>query len=87
MNALRIWGGGLFEKDEFYDMADEYGIMLTHDMMFADTMYNADQDFIDLVMAEFRSQVVRLKHHPSILVWAGNNEIEWFVGSWKIDSK
>ena len=80
MNILRVWGGGLFEYDEFYEMADQYGIMLWHDQMFGCSEYPAQQWFFDLVQQEVQAQVVRLRHHPSILVWAGNNEDETAVG-------
>uniref|UniRef100_A0A914DQF4 Beta-mannosidase n=1 Tax=Acrobeloides nanus TaxID=290746 RepID=A0A914DQF4_9BILA len=76
MNALRIWGGGLFEMDEFYNFADQYGILLLHDQMFGCALYSADDDFIQLLLPEFTNQVIRLRHRPSILSWAGNNENE-----------
>uniref|UniRef100_A0A914CJ16 beta-mannosidase n=1 Tax=Acrobeloides nanus TaxID=290746 RepID=A0A914CJ16_9BILA len=76
INALRVWGGGLFEFDNFYEMADRYGILLWHDHMFACNVYPIDEDFLNSVRAEVASNVMRLRHHPSILAWAGNNENE-----------
>lgn len=82
MNGLRVWGGGLFEYDEFYEMADQYGIMLWQDQLFATSMYPAEDPFFDLVRAEITAQVIRLRYHPSIIVWAGNNEDEAGVRGW-----
>ncbi|XP_049828728.1 beta-mannosidase-like [Schistocerca gregaria] len=76
MNMLRIWGGGLYESDLFYQIADEMGIMIWHDFMFACNMYPTNPRFLDNVAAEITEQIVRLMHHPSIVVWAGNNENE-----------
>ncbi|XP_064595240.1 beta-mannosidase-like [Liolophura sinensis] len=76
MNCLRVWGGGIYENDEFYDIADELGIMIWQDFMFAVALYPADADFLTLVKGEITHQVRRLKSHPSILLWAGNNENE-----------
>lgn len=79
-NTLRIWGGGNYENDEFYNMADHMGILLWHDMMFANCMFPGDQDFFDSIQLEITQNVKRLRNHPSIAVWVGNNEI--FLG-WK----
>uniref|UniRef100_A0A914C6P0 beta-mannosidase n=1 Tax=Acrobeloides nanus TaxID=290746 RepID=A0A914C6P0_9BILA len=80
MNVMRLWGGGLYELEEFYEMTDEAGVMIWHDHMFACSLYDADDNFMDLVRPEFANQVIRLRHHSSILVWAGNNENELFLG-------
>jgi len=76
MNVLRVWGGGIYETDSFYDMADELGILLWQDFMFACAMYPTDKDFLALVRREVKYQVLRLISHPSIFIWAGNNENE-----------
>ena len=76
MNALRVWGGGMYEFDSFYRIADELGILIWHDMMYACSMYPADELFLGTVSIEVRQQIRRLSHHPSILIWAGNNENE-----------
>uniref|UniRef100_A0A6I8PJV2 Beta-mannosidase n=1 Tax=Ornithorhynchus anatinus TaxID=9258 RepID=A0A6I8PJV2_ORNAN len=76
MNALRVWGGGVYEQDIFYDICDELGIMIWQDFMFACALYPTDQSFLDSVRAEVTHQIRRLKSHPSIIIWSGNNENE-----------
>ncbi|KAM4900010.1 beta-mannosidase isoform 5-T9 [Sylvia borin] len=96
MNALRVWGGGVYEQDEFYDICDEIGIMIWQDFMFACALYPTDQNYLESVRAEVSHQVFyprvkalfhivcfsltdcvrRLKSHPSIILWSGNNENE-----------
>uniref|UniRef100_A0A182LSD3 beta-mannosidase n=1 Tax=Anopheles culicifacies TaxID=139723 RepID=A0A182LSD3_9DIPT len=76
MNMLRVWGGGLYESDHFYRMADELGILIWHDLMFACSMYPTDADFLRSIKEEVRQNVRRIQHHPSIAVWATNNENE-----------
>ncbi|XP_061020300.1 beta-mannosidase isoform X1 [Dama dama] len=76
MNALRVWGGGIYEQDEFYKLCDELGIMIWQDFMFACALYPTDEDFMDSVREEVTQQVRRLKSHPSIITWSGNNENE-----------
>lgn len=83
MNMLRVWGGGLYESDEFYQMADEMGIMIWHDFMFACALYPVDEDFLSTIRVEIEQQVQRLQYHPSIVLWAGNNENEMAIaGPW-----
>ncbi|CAF4912627.1 unnamed protein product [Rotaria sp. Silwood1] len=76
MNMLRIWGGGIYERDYFYETADRLGIMLWHDFMFACSLYPVDDVFLLNVRNEILYQVERLQSHPSIVLWAGNNENE-----------
>lgn len=76
MNMLRVWGGGFYEEDWFYELADQLGILIWHDMMFACYLYPNDPQFLASVSTEISQQVRRLQHHASIAVWAGNNEIE-----------
>ncbi|CAK9253539.1 unnamed protein product, partial [Sphagnum jensenii] len=76
MNMLRVWGGGIYELDEFYELADELGIMIWQDFMFACALYPTDANFLKSVDVEIVQQVRRLQHHPSIAIWAGNNENE-----------
>lgn len=76
MNMLRVWGGGVYESDYFYSLADEFGILIWQDMMFACAMYPGDDDFMDTVRKEVKRQVRRLQYHPSIAIFATNNENE-----------
>ena len=76
MNMLRIWGGGIYENDIFYDLCDRYGILLWQDFMFACSMYPGDDAFLENVRLEAVDNVRRLRNHPSIALWCGNNEID-----------
>ncbi|MBU1174691.1 MAG: glycoside hydrolase family 2 protein [Alphaproteobacteria bacterium] len=75
MNMLRIWGGGQYEPDWFYDLCDELGILIWHDFMFACMPYPSDEPFLASVRAEAIQQVRRLQHHASIALWCGDNEV------------
>jgi len=85
MNMLRVWGGGIYETDYFYETCDELGILLWQEFMFACSMYPANQEFLDSVRAEAEDNVRRLRNHPSIVIWSGNNEVEtaWFNWGWQ----
>ncbi|KAM3960469.1 beta-mannosidase [Aphomia sociella] len=76
MSMLRVWGGGLYESDYFYEKCDELGIFIWQDFLFACSMYPADADFLETVKIEVEQNVIRLQYHPSVAVWAGNNENE-----------
>ncbi|MBS0199420.1 MAG: glycoside hydrolase family 2 protein [Proteobacteria bacterium] len=77
MNMLRSWGGGYYERDAFFDAADELGLMVWQDFMFGGGMQPAyDPAFRANVVAEARDQLQRLRNHPSIVLWCGNNEEE-----------
>ena len=76
MNMVREWGGGLYEPDDFYDIADELGIMVWQEFMFGGDMIPGDPAFQDNVRHEAIDQVERLRDHPSIVLWCGNNEVE-----------
>jgi beta-mannosidase len=82
MNMIRLWGGGLYEMDAFYDRCDEKGLMIWHDCMFSCSMYPATEPFLANVEAELRYQIPRLHDHASIALWCGNNEdlgaIGWY---------
>ena len=85
MNMLRVWGGGLYESDRFYNLCDELGICVWHDFMFACATYPTfDQAFMKNVRAEAEDNIRRLRHHPCIALWCGNNEIEqgWAGDEW-----
>ncbi|WP_327590486.1 glycoside hydrolase family 2 protein [Nonomuraea sp. NBC_00507] len=74
VNLLRVWGGGLYESDDFYDLADELGLMVWQDFPFACAAYPEEEPFRSEVAAEARENVSRLAPHPSLVVWCGNNE-------------
>ncbi|WHY71720.1 beta-mannosidase [Fictibacillus enclensis] len=76
MNMLRVWGGGIYENDEFYELCDQHGILVWQDFMFACSMYPGDQDFMDNVKAEAEDNIRRLRNHPCIALWCGNNEMD-----------
>jgi beta-mannosidase len=82
MNMLRVWGGGVYESDDFYDLCDSLGIMVWQDFMFAGGMYPGDDAFMNNVREEVRYQIKRLRHHPSIVLWCGNNEVEEAWKNW-----
>ncbi|WP_321516824.1 glycosyl hydrolase 2 galactose-binding domain-containing protein [Marinifilum fragile] len=89
MNMLRVWGGGYYEDDLFYDLCDEAGILVWQDFMFACAMYPGNQDFLDNIRLEARDNIKRLRNHPSIALWCGNNEIlvAWNNWGWKRQAK
>lgn len=76
MNMLRVWGGGFYEEDVFYELCDEYGLLVWQDFMFACSMYPGDEAFLNSVKHEAIDNVKRLRNHPSIVLWCGNNEID-----------
>ncbi|KGE19298.1 beta-mannosidase [Paenibacillus wynnii] len=76
MNMLRVWGGGIYEEDIFYRLCDEYGILVWQDFMFACSMYPGDEPFLESVRGEAEYNVKRLRNHPCMALWCGNNEID-----------
>jgi beta-mannosidase len=82
VNLLRIWGGGRYESEDFYELADEMGIMVGQDFLFACAAYPEEDPFPAEVEAEARHQVVRLAPHPSLVWWTGNNENIWGYFDW-----
>ncbi len=76
MNMLRDWGGGIYESDAYYDMADEMGLLIWQEFMFGGDMVPGDNAFQENVREEAVEQVKRLRDHPSIVLWCGNNEVE-----------
>lgn len=85
MNMLRVWGGGVYESDIFYDLCDKNGILVWQDFMFAGTMYPGDSLFLENVENEAIDQIIRLRNHPSIALWCGNNEVDngWKDWGWQ----
>ena len=82
MNMMRVWGGGVYEKDLFYDLCDQQGILVWQDFMFACAMYPGDSLFLENVKQEAKENVIRLRNHPSIALWCGNNEISEGWNNW-----
>lgn len=82
MNMIRVWGGGFYEEDWFYDLCDRLGLLVWQDFMFACNLYPCSEDFLDNVEHEVDYQVKRLSSHASIALWCGDNELvgalTWF---------
>ena len=82
MNMIRVWGGGVYENDRFYDLADENGILIWQDFMFACTTYPADATFLQRVSEEAEYNIKRLRNHACLAMWCGNNEIQEGIKYW-----
>ena len=87
MNMIRIWGGGQYEAEYFYDLCDQYGLLVWQDMMFACSLYPSTPEFISNVKDELDYQLSRLRSHPCIAIWCGDNEcigaLNWYEESRK----
>jgi beta-mannosidase len=88
MNMLRIWGGGLYEEERFYDLCDRYGILVWQDFIFACSIYPDSPEFFANVQQEAIQNVRRLRHRASLALWCGNNEMEqgWVDWGWNTPS-
>ena len=82
MNMLRIWGGGIYPPDYFYEICDSLGILVWQDFMFAGSTYPYSDEYINNVIKEAEKQVIRYKNHPSLALWCGNNEISEGYYNW-----
>jgi beta-mannosidase len=82
MNMLRVWGGGIYESDDFYELCDERGMLVWQDFPFACAAYPEEEPLRGEVEAEARENVVRLVSHPSLALWNGNNENLWGFADW-----
>ncbi len=87
MNVIRVWGGGTYEDDRFYNLADENGILVWQDFMFACTPYPSDPTFLKRVEEEACYNIRRLRNHPSLAMWCGNNEILEALKYWGYQKK
>lgn len=83
-NVIRVWGGGYYPDDSFYDICDELGLLVWQDFMFACAVYRLTREFEETISAEIADNVKRLRHHACLGLWCGNNEMEMFVsqGNW-----
>ncbi len=77
MNMVRVWGGGVYERDQFYSLCDRLGLMVWQDFMFACGEYPDDRHFLHQVREEAGQVIRRLRNHSCIVIWCGNNECEW----------
>ena len=82
MNMLRVWGGGIYEADTFYNLCDKNGILVWQDFMFAGSLYPSDSAFKENIRQEVIQNIKRLRFHPCIALWCGNNEIEVAWNNW-----
>ncbi|MGN0642815.1 MAG: glycosyl hydrolase 2 galactose-binding domain-containing protein [Huintestinicola sp.] len=85
-NMIRVWGGGYYPEDYFYDACDRMGLLVWQDLMFACSVYRADVEFCENVKEELADNIKRLRNHPSLAMWCGNNEIESAWQYWGIPS-
>lgn len=88
-NCIRVWGGGYYPDDWFYDICDELGLMVWQDFMFSCASYELDSAFEKNIIAEIRDNVRRIRHHACLGVWCGNNEMETQTldGAWQPSQK
>jgi beta-mannosidase len=82
VNLIRVWGGGIYESDDFYELADELGLLVWQDFLFACAAYAEEEHLSHEIEAEAREQITRLSPHPSLVIWNGNNENLWGYADW-----
>lgn len=87
INLIRVWGGGLYESDDFYDLCDELGLMVWQDFLFACAAYAEEEPMRSEVIAEATDNIIRLMPHPSLALWNGNNENLWGFQEWRWESR
>lgn len=78
-NLIRVWGGGYYPDEWFYDLCDELGLLVWQDFMFACAVYDLTDEFEENIVHEFEDNIKRICHHPCLALWCGNNEMEMFV--------
>ena len=85
-NMLRVWGGGFYEEERFYDLCDRYGILVWQEFIFSCSIYPLDNtEFVENVHVEAQENIRRLRHRASLALWCGNNEMEWGWTTWGWD--
>lgn len=84
MNMLRVWGGGIYETDEFYRQCDSLGLMIWQDFIFSCTMYPSEGKLLETMKGEFADNIRRIRNHPSLALWCGSNELEYSWASKKL---
>lgn len=87
INLIRVWGGGIYESDEFYDLCDELGLMVWQDFLFACASYAEEEPMWSEVEAEARDNITRIMSHPSLVLWNGNNENLWGFDEWRWEAR
>ncbi len=78
-NCIRVWGGGIYPDNYFFELCDEYGLIIWQDFMFACAIYPSDRKFIENIKKELEDNIKRIRNHPCLCLWCGNNEIEWMI--------
>ena len=78
-NSIRVWGGGFYPDDWFFDLCDELGLVVWQDFMFACSVYELTPEFEENIRQEFIDNIKRIRHHACLGLWCGNNEMEMFV--------
>ena len=87
-NMIRVWGGGFYESEDFYDLCDQYGILVWQDFLFACSIYPLDTlDFVENIHQEVIDNVSRIRHRASLALWCGNNEMDWGWERWWPENK
>lgn len=86
-NMVRVWGGGIYPSDYFFNICDELGLLVWQDLMFACSVYDmTDLEWVDTMKAEIKDNLIRMRHHPSIALICGNNENETAIEFWNVPS-
>lgn len=83
-NCIRVWGGGIYPEDYFFDLCDKYGLIVWQDFMFACAVYEMDEEFADNICKEAEDNIKRIRHHACLGLWCGNNEMELAWECWDI---